>query len=821
MKMANVGLCASVVVVTTMISVAAHRAMAQEGVPLVINYQGELRSPTTAEPVPDGGYNMVFRIFDAESQGTELWQGVYSDVNGNPVQVTGGIFSVILGSGSGNLMDASVFNGADRWLGIQVGAESLSPRQRITSAPYSLVSENSRLLAGREAAQFANSTHGHSGDEITSGTVSEAHIDPLIARDTETNAAVAAHQGIPNAHHAKTSSFTELSDVAADAQIPAAIARDSEVIPTLLAGDGPGSTLDADYLDGNDSSAFALSGHAHDSRYWGLTGNTGTDPATHFLGTADDQALEFRVNNAQALRLEPGDSPNIIAGYGGNRVTAGAEGATVAGGGGLLATNRVTDSGGTVGGGANNQAGDNAGTTADAPYATVGGGHQNTASNAAATVAGGEGNDASAGGATVGGGSVNTASGDFATVGGGRRNQANADYATIAGGGPSDPNNPSTTRNLVTDNYGAIGGGGHNQAGDNAGTTTDARYATVGGGRDNAASEHGATVGGGVENTASGNYAAVGGGYSNEARASYATIAGGGRSDEQDPNTANLVTDDYGTVGGGGNNQAGDNAGTTGDRTFATVGGGNNNTASHSYATVAGGMNNAASGYQSTVSGGYSNDASGDGSAVCGGRDNTASGLRATVPAGYKNTAAGDYSFAAGRRAQAIHAGAFEWGDSQDADVPSTANNQVTFRCGGGVRFRSGSLGANQDLSWAPGNASWTFSSDRSLKENFVEIDPKEVLERVSRLPITEWNFKGYTLRHIGPVAQDFQALFPLGGSETMIDSGDLQGVALAAIQGLHEMLREKDTKISTLEARIAALESLVEKLVQSQAGGK
>jgi hypothetical protein len=95
------------------------------------------------------------------------------------------------------------------------------------------------------------------------------------------------------------------------------------------------------------------------------------------------------------------------------------------------------------------------------------------------------------------------------------------------------------------------------------------------------------------------------------------------------------------------------------------------------------------------------------------------------------------------------------------------------------------------------------------------------VLERVSRLSITEWNFKGYALRHIGPVAQDFHALFPLSGSETMIDSGDLHGISLAAIQGLHEMLREKDEKISTLEARIAALEGLVEKLVESQAGGQ
>jgi hypothetical protein len=42
--------------------------------------------------------------------------------------------------------------------------------------------------------------------------------------------------------------------------IAAAIARDSEILPTVLASDGSGSTLDADLLDGLDSSAFLAAG---------------------------------------------------------------------------------------------------------------------------------------------------------------------------------------------------------------------------------------------------------------------------------------------------------------------------------------------------------------------------------------------------------------------------------------------------------------------------------------------------------------------------------------------------------------------------------
>ncbi|HMF10486.1 MAG TPA: hypothetical protein VKJ00_15210, partial [Thermoanaerobaculia bacterium] len=48
--------------------------------------------------------------------------------------------------------------------------------------------------------------------------------------------------------------------------------------------------------------------------------------------------------------------------------------------------------------------------------------------------------------------------------------------ATIGGGAfTGEPN-------LVTDDYGTIGGGSNNQAGDHAGTTSDAQFATVGGG---------------------------------------------------------------------------------------------------------------------------------------------------------------------------------------------------------------------------------------------------------------------------------------------------------------------------------------------------
>src|SRR5262249_46729511 len=156
--------------------------------------------------------------------------------------------------------------------------------------------------------------------------------------------------------------------------------------------------------------------------------------------------------------------------------------------------------------------------------------------------------------------------------------------------------------------------------------------------------------------------------------------------------------------------------------------------------------------------GGAGNLSGGSRSTVGGGGDNVSIGVYGTVPGGSFNYAVGDYSFAAGRRAKANHAGAFVWADSQFADFASTTTDQVSFRCLGGVRFTSASGGVNQTVSWAPGSASWSFSSDRTLKEGIAPVDVEAVLEKVTSLPISEWNYTGYSQRHIGAMAQDFHA---------------------------------------------------------------
>ena len=541
--------------------------------------------------------------------------------------------------------------------------------------------------------------------------------------------------------------------------------------------------------------------------YWNLTGNAGTSSGVNFVGTTDSQPLTLKVNNTIALRFTPGTTlPNVVGGLAGfhpSVIGSGVSGAVIAGGnapsGGVSGFGggdfqAVYDDDGTVGGGFGNKVGSNDGDTTDAAFATVAGGVFNGASSYAATVGGGDSNLAGGQRAGVFGGFANQALANFSFVGGGFQNliQTNALNAVIGGG-----SNNVIQASVINS---TIGGGAQNTIklgtfgttaatiGGGTGNTIeveDPRYATIAGGSGNLVNEVGSTIGGGLNNVSTGAESTVAGGYQNIASVQQTTVGGGYQ------NTSSGL---QATVAGGQFNVA--------SGTGATIGGGGSNKGTNSYVTIAGGSFNTSGGAYATVGGG---------------QNNLSAGNSATVPGGSLNNAVGDYSFAAGQRAKANNQGSFVWSDSQFADFASTANDQVSFRCLGGVRFTSGSGAANQTVSWTPGSASWSFSSDRDLKEAFAPVNGVQVLEKVARLPISEWKYKGYSQRHIGAMAQDFHKAFPLNESTTTLNDADLHGVALAAIQGLNEKVKEKDAKISELEKRLSDLERTVQSLAEKK----
>jgi len=98
-------------------------------IPQTISYQGVLADAGGAA-VPDGNYQLTFKLYDAETGGNELWSEAH-----NTVAVNNGVFSVILGeTTSFNLLFDQQY-----WLDATIGTDPpLSPRIALTASPYSL-----------------------------------------------------------------------------------------------------------------------------------------------------------------------------------------------------------------------------------------------------------------------------------------------------------------------------------------------------------------------------------------------------------------------------------------------------------------------------------------------------------------------------------------------------------------------------------------------------------------------------------------------------------------------------------------------------------
>jgi hypothetical protein len=95
---------------------------------LAFSYQGEL---TLAGAPVQGTRTMTFRLFDVPSGGAASGALTLPQV-----AVDAGLFTVELDYGPG------IFVGQQLWLEVEVEGQLLSPRQRITSAPYALYALN-------------------------------------------------------------------------------------------------------------------------------------------------------------------------------------------------------------------------------------------------------------------------------------------------------------------------------------------------------------------------------------------------------------------------------------------------------------------------------------------------------------------------------------------------------------------------------------------------------------------------------------------------------------------------------------------------------
>jgi hypothetical protein len=127
----------------------------------------------------------------------------------------------------------------------------------------------------------------------------------------------------------------------------------------------------------------------------------------------------------------------------------------------------------------------------------------------------------------------------------------------------------------------------------------------------------------------------------------------------------------------------------------------------------------------------------------------------------------------------------------------------------------------NTSVTVIEGEVPFTFSSDASRKENFLPVEGEGVLKKIQGLTLESWNFIGHDpkqFRHYGPTAQEFFAAFGsdvIGtvGTPTTINSGDMAGILMIAVQALERRTAEQRAAIETLRAENAALQGRLEAL--------
>ena len=172
------------------------------------------------------------------------------------------------------------------------------------------------------------------------------------------------------------------------------------------------------------------------------------------------------------------------------------------------------------------------------------------------------------------------------------------------------------------------------------------------------------------------------------------------------------------------------------------------------------------------------------------GNNNTANGLYSLQnnTTGTYNIADGVYALSSnttGTFNTAIGVGA----DVGSGDLPNATAIGANAIVDAGNKVRIGS----SSVTVIEGQVAYTFSSDRNKKEYFQRVDGEEVLRKIRQFNLTSWNYIGQdakTLRHYGPMAQDFYEAFghdAIGtvGTPTAINSGDMAGIMMMAIKEL------------------------------------
>jgi len=430
-------------------------ALAQ--VPQLIHYQGRMLQGTN---LVNGTVPIVFRLYGDAAGPAILFE------QSNNVTVVDGLYQTWFGDfPNHDYYDLRKAVTAEAlYLEVVVDGQVLSPRERVGSVAYALLAA------------------GVTDQAITHGMIAD---DAVRAQHLQANSVAASEIQNESITSADILNGQVTSDDIANNSITSTDILNNQVNSDDLAD---GTIQEAD-----------LSSTLAGGTFWRLGGNSGTDPLNHFVGTTDNQPLEFRVGPGlnRGLRIQPAESPNLVGGYKDNVVDSyDTDGAAILSGGDYGEHNRIHAGSvmSVIAGGGYNWIG------TGSVCAAILGGYLNWIDSTSkfSTVCGGEYNliRGNAWYANIGGGEDNEigAGGYWAAIGGGEDN-FNAGQQSVVGGGYQN-------RILFPSAANTVGGGSVNTV------HVQAVHSVIGGGMANAVqslAEY-ATIPGGAFNSVSGSY---------------------------------------------------------------------------------------------------------------------------------------------------------------------------------------------------------------------------------------------------------------------------------------------------------------------------
>ncbi len=556
---------------------------AQSSIPRILTYQGQIIDKS-GHSITDGKHTLTITLYGDVAGARKLWS------TSETATITGGLFTVLLGSDNNPLPSAAEFN-TTVYIGTSIdGTAEMRPLTLLTASPYALAIPDKSVTKEKLAADYI-------GGIAVNGKRLPAKGDYINLKDGT---------GINLLYDDETNSISLNTSFGIVDGKPQWVGNN----PCSNNSDGGVAT--------NTIGGGCSNGMPNTASYASIIGGFRNHVKADYSVVAGG---DTNVTLGAYSNIGGGHFNNISADY---SVIAGGE------------INIASGAGSSILGGSNN--------TASGSSSTLGGGVFNLASGSFSTIGGGVGNIASGGFSFVGGGGYtdqlqsipfgNYATGIYSAIMGGLANLAQGDTSVLVGGSRNQAIGKNSTvgggrSNIATNDFSSLLGGNNN--------TTSGDTSVVSGGSFNMASGVNSTIAGGWRNTASGDSSFVGGGGVNTASGQNSVVAGGAQ------NTASGLLS---VISGGGDiTNAGGNIASA---QLATVAGGTNNKATALETTVSGGATNNATNQFSVVSGGTFNTASGESSVAAGGRENTSSALGSVVSGGKNNTSSKNGAFIGG-----------------------------------------------------------------------------------------------------------------------------------------------------------------------------